>query len=186
MVTRAFILGVTACSTVLAASAGAHATVAEAMTLTDALTYARAHRPEVRAALARVGEASELAAASRDQWFPSFIATAQVLATTTNNTTGSYLPVPSFDNPRVSATRAESSSTASLAPEATTLLGVSGRQEIFDFGRIAAQAAVQDLRADARRFEAESARLSVDYDVEEAYFAVSTAKSILDAAQHAY
>jgi outer membrane protein len=167
------------------ASAG-ESPVTPAMTLSEALQYAHAHHPALRAAVARLEAVRTDAAISRARWAPTFVATAQLLATTTNNTTGSYLAVPGFDNPRVSATRADSPSTASLAPSPSTLLGLGARQEVFDFGRISAQVAVDDLTADAERFSLESTRLVIDYDVEEAYFAVYAAQAIETASVHAY
>lgn len=154
------------------------------LTLGQAIAYAHDHRPDLRAKLARIAGAESRADAVRDRWYPVFGATAQILAATTNNTTGSYLPS-SFDNPRVSATRAESPSTASLTPSASTLVGIGARQELFDFGRLAAQAANADLRADVARASFASERLTVDYDVEESYFAVYTARSVLTAAEKA-
>jgi outer membrane protein len=156
------------------------------MSLPEALAYARSHRPELRAAVDRVAAVKADAVVTRSRWYPTIGGSAQLLATTTNNTTGSYVGVSTFDNPRVSATRAESPSTASLVPEPSTLVGVGLRQEVFDFGRITAQAAADDLRADAERFSLETTRLVVDYDVEEAYFAVYAAQSVLTAAQTAY
>ncbi len=167
------------------ASAG-EAPVTPAMTLTEALQYAHAHHPALRAAAARLEAVRADATVSRARWAPTFVATAQLLATTTNNTTGSYLAVPGFDNPRVSATRADSPSSASLAPSPTTLVGLGVRQEVFDFGRITAQVAVDDLAADAERFSLESTRLVIDYDVEEAYFAVLAAQAVQTASTHAY
>jgi outer membrane protein len=157
-----------------------------AMTLTEALQYAHAHHPELRAALARVQAVRADATVTRARWYPTLVGTAQLLATTTNNTTGSYLSVPGFDNPRVSATRAESPSSASLAPSPSTLIGLGARQELFDFGRTTAQVAVDDLNAEAERLSLESTRLVLDYDVEETYFAVSTAHAIQTASEHAY
>jgi outer membrane protein len=155
------------------------------LTLAQALAYARAHRPDLQSALARLASAESRADIVRARWYPVVGATAQILATTTNNTTGSYLPSPGFDNPRVSATRAESPSTASLVPSASTLAGVGARQEVFDFGRLAAQAAREDLRAEAARSTLASRRLDVEYDVEESYFAVYAARSVLTAAEKA-
>jgi outer membrane protein len=156
------------------------------MSLSEALAYARAHRPELRAATDRVAAVKADAVVTRSRWYPTLGGSAQLLATTTNNTTGSYVGVSSFDNPRVSATRAESPSSASLLPEPSTLFGLGLRQEVFDFGRITAQAAADDLQADAERFSLQATRLVVDYDVEETYFAVYAARSVLTAAQKAY
>jgi outer membrane protein len=167
-------------------ASGAEAAEVRSMTLPQAIDYAHAHQPALRAALARVGVFQADAAVTRSRWYPTLVGTAQLLATTTNNTTGSYLPVPGLDNPRVSATRAESAATASLLPSASTLIGAGARQEVFDFGRITAQAAADDLRADAERFSYDSTKLTVDYDVEETYFAVFTAHAVLAASERAY
>jgi outer membrane protein TolC len=156
------------------------------LTLPEALQYAHAHQPSLRAAAARVDVLRADGAVARSRWYPTLLGTAQLLATTTNNTTGSYVSVPGFDNPRVSATRAESPTTASLNPSASTLVGIGLRQEIFDFGRISAEAAADDLRADAERYTVESATVGLDYDIEESYFAVHAAHSVLDASQKAY
>src|SRR6185437_3629748 len=135
---------VAACFLPVAASAAPTSPDLPRMTLDQALSYAREHRPDLRAELARLAEAEARAGVVRARWYPVVSATAQILATTTNNTTGSYLPVPGFDNPRVSATRAEDPSTASLVPSASTLAGIGARQEVFDFGRLATQAARED------------------------------------------
>lgn len=156
------------------------------MTLAEATQYARTHRPSVRAALVRVDVVRAGADVARARWAPTIVGTAQLLATTTNNTTGSYVSVAGFDNPRVSATRASSAATASLVPSASTLVGVGARQELFDFGRISAEVSAADLRADAERHALDAARLDVDYDVEEAYFAVHAAHAVLDASEQAY
>jgi outer membrane protein len=157
-----------------------------AMTLREATAYARIHQPRLRAAIARLDAVKADADVTRARWQPTILAAAQILATTTNNTTGSYVSMPSFDNPRVSATRAESPSTASLTPAASTLVGLGARQEVYDFGRITAAAAADDLRADAERYSLGATRLVVDYDVAEAYFAVYASKGVLDASDKAY
>src|SRR6202453_3332169 len=93
------------------------------VTLSQAVAYARERRPELRADRARVASVEAQAEVVRARWYPVVGATAQVLAATTNNTTSSYLPSLYFDNPRVSATRAESPSTMSLAPSGSSLVG---------------------------------------------------------------
>ena len=156
------------------------------MTLGDALAFARVHHPDLRAASARLDAVKTQASVARARWFPTVTATAQLLETTTNNSTGSYVGIPLFDNPRVSATRAESAETASLVPSASSLVGAGIRQVVYDFGRIAAEAAAADLRTDAARLSFESSRVALEYDIEEAYFAVQAAKSVLSASEQAY
>jgi outer membrane protein len=167
-------------------SAPASAPAIRAFTLGDAIAYARVHQPELRAALARLEAIKADATITRARWYPTLIGTAQLVASTANNSTGTYLSVPGFDNPRISSTPAVSAAGASFVPSASTLLGAGMRQEVFDFGRITAQAAADDLRADAQRLSTQALRLLVEYEVEEAFFAVSTARSILDASEKAF
>jgi outer membrane protein len=162
------------------------APVARAFSLAEALAYARVHQPELGAAVARLDAVRADASVTRAGWYPKVVGTAQMIVATANNSTGTYLSVPAFDNPRISSTPAASAASASFVPAVTTLLGAGMRQEVFDFGRIAAQAAADDLRADAQRASAEATRLLVEYEVEETFFAVFTAKSLLDAAEKAY
>jgi len=147
-----------------------------AMTLADAVAHAEAHHPEVRAALARVAAQRAAANVPRAQWYPVFGATAQLFGATANNTTGTYVTQPYMDIPRIGATRVTSPGT--MEPSASTLVAIGGTQEIFDFGRIAAQAAAEDALADVEKQRAAARELDVRYDVEEAYFAVLAAKSI--------
>src|SRR5437868_4350160 len=67
--------------------------VPSAVTLPDALAYARAHQPQVRASLARVSATKAAAEIPRAQWEPRFGATAQLLVGTGNNTTAGYYNV---------------------------------------------------------------------------------------------
>jgi outer membrane protein len=168
------------------AAAGVTDAPVHAMTLREALDYARAHHPDLRAAAARVEAVAAEASVARARRYPTVAATAQILAATTNNTTGTYLPAPLFDNPRVSATRAESAVSASLVPSGSTLLGAGVRQLVYDFGRVSAEVALDDLRADAERMSFEERALVLTYEVEESYFAVHAAKSVLAASDDAY
>jgi outer membrane protein len=184
------IVGLTVCG-IAASILGAAARVdaappARAMTLHDALEYAHAHAPSLRAARARLESARAAGEVTAARWYPTVVGAAQVLATTTNNTTSSYLPVPGFDNPRVSATIARSATTASLAPSPSSLVGLGLRQEIFDFGRISAQAAADDLRTDEARLSAVGVRLVIDDDIQEAYFAVYTSEAVVRASESAF
>jgi outer membrane protein TolC len=157
------------------------------MTLNEALAHARAHQPAVRAALARVGAEREAARIPRAQWLPSAGVTAQVFAATANNTTGTYLGAPFVDVPRIGGTPANPAfSGKMMQPYASTYVGAGINQEIFDFGRIAAQAAAADAAVDVARQHAATVGLDVDYAVEEAFFAVYTAKSVLAASEDAY
>jgi outer membrane protein len=157
---------------------------ARAMTLGQALAYARTHQPAVRVAVARIEAQAAQAKIPSSQWYPTLGATAQLFGATANNTTGSYVSTHAVDVPRIGATRA--TGTGSLKPYPSTLVGLGINQEVFDFGRIAAQTAAEDAATDVERQRARSVTLDVTFDVEEAYFAVFAAKAVLRASQDAY
>jgi outer membrane protein TolC len=156
---------------------------ARTMTLDQALGYARAHQPSLRSALARVASAAADTRGPRAQWLPGFGITAQVVEGTSNNTTASYVGVPDLDIPRIGGTSA--SAGRSWSPQTSTLGAIGAGQEVFDFGRIAAQAAVADTAYVTERHRSDSERLRVDLLVKDAYYAVNGAKAVLTAAQDA-
>jgi len=157
-----------------------------AITLADALAYARAHQPAIRAGLARVEAERANAEVPRAQWLPLIGATAQIYGATANNTTGTYLPTTSVDIPRIGATRTVDAAHASFQPYGSTIVAGGLTQELFDFGRIAAQSAAADALVSVRKHSAEAARLDVEFNVEEAFFAVHAAKGVLKASEDAY
>jgi len=154
------------------------------MTLAEALAYARAHQPAVAQALARVALRAREAAVPTAQWLPKITAGAQLFAMTANNTTGTYLPFDGLDIPRIGGTPA--TATGTFSPYASTFVGVGANQELFDFGRIGAQRAAADALVTAEERNAETARLDVDFGVEEAFFSVLAAKGVVRAADEAY
>jgi outer membrane protein len=153
-----------------------------AMTLAEALAHARAHQPSLQSAIARVAAAAADTRVPRAQWLPSFGGTLQAFAGTANNSTASYLGVPEVDLPRIGGTRID----RSWSPHASTLAAVGAGQEIFDFGRIAAQAAVADTAYETERHRADAERLRVDLVVKEAYYGVAGAHAVLHAAEDAF
>jgi len=155
-----------------------------AMTLDEALRYARAHQPTLQSALARVSAAAADTRVARAQWLPTFGATVQALEGTTNNSTASYIGVREVAIPRIGGTPVHS--TGSFAPSASTLAAVGAGQEIFDFGRIAAQAAVADVAYEGEQQRASAERLRVELLVKDAYYAVHGARAVLRAAEDAY
>jgi outer membrane protein len=155
-----------------------------AMTLSEALAYARVHQPAIQSALARVEAAASEARVARAQWLPGLGATAQLFEGTTNNSTASTLGVPEVDLPRIGGTAVRS--TGNFAPKTSTLLAVGAGQEVLDFGRIAAQAAVADVAHEAARYQAENERLRVDLMIKEAFFGVQGARAVQQAAEDAY
>jgi outer membrane protein len=152
------------------------------MSLSQALAYARAHQPSLQSALARVAAAAAETRIPRAQWLPNFGATVQAFEGTANNSTGSYLGVPEVDLPRIGGTRVG----RTWAPSTSTLAAIGAGQEIFDFGRIAAQAAVSDVAYETERHRADAERLRVDLVVKESYYAVQGAHAVLRAAEDAF
>jgi outer membrane protein TolC len=154
------------------------------MTLPEALTYAHAHQPIVRAGLARIGASMEAAKVPTGQWLPLVGVTGQVLGGTANNTTASYVTSDVLDIPRIGGTSAALSAT--WKPYPSTFLGAGITQEAFDFGRIAAQRATLDALVEVQKQAESVALLDVDFGVEEAYFAVFAAKGVLKASEDAF
>ncbi len=165
-------------------TANAEAPAVRTMSLAEAIDQARANQPAARAALARVTAQKEVAKVPRARWLPTMAATAQIFGATANNTTGTYASPGFIDVPRIGGTRVTSG--GSFAPYASTLVAIGFTQEIFDFGRIAAEAAAEDARVELEKQRARTEVLDVVYDVEEGYFAVFAAKQIVKASEEAY
>ena len=163
--------------------ARADAPPVKVMALSEALAYARAHQPAIRAAMARVAAQQEEARVPRAEWLPSVGATLQGFAATANNSTGTYVGSPFVDVVRIGGTKVSSPGLA--RPYASTFLGAGINQEVFDFGRIAARAAAADALVDVVRQRVAVEHLDIDFSVEEAYFAVFGARSVLRAAEDA-
>jgi outer membrane protein len=154
------------------------------LTVAEALEYAHAHQPAIRAAMSQIEARLAAARESTAQWDPAVSATAQIFATTANNTTGTFVSPVSLDVPRIGGTPADGP--ASWSPRASTLAAAGVRQEIFDFGRIGAERAAGDAMVTVAKYQAEGARLDVDFGVEEALFSVLAAKGVVRAASDAY
>ncbi|HEX7665601.1 MAG TPA: TolC family protein [Polyangiaceae bacterium] len=169
-----------------AAAPDANGSTAKPMSLADALAYAHAHQPAIKAALASIDAEKAQADVPRGAWLPTVGVTAQIYGATANNTTASYLSTPFVDLPRIGGTRSEDASHADWKPYASTVAAAAITQEIFDFGRIAAHSAAADALVDVRIRDAEAARLDVDFDVEEAFFAERAANGVFAAARDAY
>ena len=169
-----------------AAHADAQEVAPRAVTLADARTYARQHQPSVHAALARIAAAKEAASVPRAQWYPELGATAQIYAASANNTTAQYITSPSLDIPRIGSGRVVDASNASFQPYGSTFAAIGLGQEVFDFGRIAAQSAAADALVDVARHSSDTATLDVDFGVEESFYAVLAAKGVLKASDEAY
>ena len=154
------------------------------MRLDEALSYAEIHQPSLRAALERVEAAQADARVPRARWMPAVGAVAEVFQGTSNNTTAANLGLSDVALPRIGGTPAVDRGT--WTPSASTLVAGSITQELFDFGRIAAQSAAADAAVDVELAVAKSERLGIRLLVKEAYFAVQGAKAVLRAAEGAY
>ena len=166
------------------ASAGSAASdvAVPAMTLAEAIAYAKAHAPEVRAAEARLKAQVAQSESVGAEWYPSVGATAQVFGATGNNWTGTFVGQRSFDLPRVGATR---SNTLDMAPYASTIVAAGLNQPVYEFGRIAAKRAAMDSLVQAEQHRGRQDTLDLLFNVEEAFVAVLTAKALARSADGA-
>jgi outer membrane protein len=152
--------------------------------MTEALAYAHDHQPQIRAALSRVSARMAEAKIPSGQWLPTAGVTGQLFGMTANNTTATYVTPAFMDIPRIGATPTTAAGT--LSPHASTFVGAGLLQEVFDFGRIAAQRAAADALVDVEKHRAAVERLDIDFGVEEAFFSVFAAKAVVDASDQAY
>jgi len=157
-----------------------------AVTLQEARNYAREHQPSVRAAIARIAAAKADADVPRAQWYPQLGATAQVFFGSANNTTAQYVGSPAVDIPRIGGSKGVNAASMTMTPYGSTLGAIGLGQEVFDFGRIAAQSAAADALVEVARHASDTTNLDVDFAVEESFYAVLAAKNVLDASQQAY
>ena len=102
---------------------------------------------------------------------------------TNNNTTTSYGGALGFDVPRIGGTGAYAAE--SWSPDFSSLVGVGLHQEIYDFGRLSAQAEALDLFARAAEEDAALEDLDLVLYVEESFYAVSGAHAVLTASEAA-
>jgi outer membrane protein len=154
------------------------------ISLPDALAYAAAHQPSLQAAQARIEVARRGASVVRAEWLPQLGGTAQLFGGTMNNTTAMFLGVRTMDLPRIGASKTTADAAWSDAYP-STLVGVGLRQTLFDFGRIAAQAAVADHEVRFASHRADLERLELGLQIESAYYAVLAAKAVERAATEA-
>jgi outer membrane protein len=156
-----------------------------AMTLTEALDYARLHQPSLLALRARVEAQKAEAQVPRGAWLPLVGASVQVFEGTANTTSALNLESSVMSIPRIGGTPLVSapSEPGIWKGYGSTFAGVGISQEVFDFGRIAARTAAQDALAAAEQGRSDAALLDLDFNVEESFFAVLAAKGVLKAAQ---
>ncbi len=155
-----------------------------AVTLDQALTFARTHHVDLAVVKARVAAARTEVDVPGARWQPTVGATGQVFGYTANNTTASYVGSPVVDVARISSTRTVSG-LGNLAPEPSTLVAVGVRQLLYDGGLIAAEQTLADALLRSETATARSAWLDVSLQVEEAWFSVQAAHRLLAAAEQA-
>ena len=153
------------------------------LSLPAAIAYAQAHQPELLAARARLRAAEQEAEVPSAQWLPSLGVMGELVASSANNSTATPLTDRAVDLPRIGGTTVTDH--ASFRPEPTTLLAIGARQELYDFGRIAAQSAAAKALSAIATSDVRRARLEITLAVTDAYYAVRTARALLEVATQA-
>lgn len=153
------------------------------MTLGEALAFARQHQPTLRAAQARIAVAKQAAWTIRAEWLPQLGATAQLFYGTMNNSTAMFQGVRTTDLPRIGGSR---SGTDWGDAYPSSLVGLGLRQNVYDFGRLAALAVAADAEVGVARYRAAQESLDVALQVESLFYAVLAAKAVERAAEDAY
>lgn len=171
-------------SLTLASFARAEEDSARKMTLDEARSFARTHQLRVVAAKQRLAAAQAEADIPSAQWLPRVGAFAEVIGSTVNNSTTTLLNQPTVDIPRIGATQVRD--TPSWQPYPSTAVALGARQQIYDFGRIAAESAAASMNAELEKARVATANIDVDFAVEQAFFAVLAADAIEDASKNAF
>jgi outer membrane protein TolC len=153
------------------------------MSLSEAIEFALHHQPEVLAARARLLAARAAQRIPGAAWRPSVGALAELVGASTNNSTATPVSNGSVDLPRIGGTAVTGDT--DLTPHPTTLAAVGVRQELFDFGRIAAETAAASALAAVDEQRLRVSRLDTVLSVTEAYYAVHAARSVLEVATRA-
>jgi outer membrane protein TolC len=154
-----------------------------ALSLRDAIDFALKHQPEVLAAKARLRAARATERIAGAAWMPTVGALAELVGGTANNSTASFVSNGAVDLPRIGGTPVNSGT--DFTPHPTTLVGMGLRQELFDFGRIAAETAAARALASVEEQSARASRLDTVLSVTESYYAVHAARSVLEVATRA-
>lgn len=154
------------------------------MSLDEARVFARTHHLRVIAARQRLLAARRDADVPGAQWLPRVGAMAQVVGSTTNNSSSTVLGTSAVDLPRIGATTVDA--TADMQPYPTTAAALGARQQLLDFGRIAAERNAAVLAGEVERFRAGSAALDVELGVDQSFFAVLASVAIEEASRAAF
>jgi outer membrane protein TolC len=157
------------------------------MTLEQALTQARAHHPRIASATAEVAVRRAEADIPRARWEPKVGVTAQGVVSSNNNTSANWLGSKgAVEFPRIAGSGfRQDTSEIDWNVYMSTAVGLGVEQQVWDFGRTAAETAAADAEVDIARHKAEDERLRVELRVKEAYYAVLAARSVVLAAEDA-
>lgn len=166
------------------ASASAAPDAPRRMTLAEARAWARSHHQGLLAARRRLVAAEREADVPGAQWLPRVGGMAQIVGSTANNSTTTLLGTSAVDLPRIGGTRMDRD--PDWKPYPSTALAVGLRQEIFDFGRIAAERSAAALAGEVEKLRVASVTLDVDFGIEQAYYAVQAAEAVLGASKSAF
>ena len=164
--------------------AGVELSAARKMTLDEARAFARTHQLRLIAARERLIAAQRDADVPGAQWLPRLGGMAQIVGSTANNSTTTVIGTSAVDLPRIGGTRVESDPSFQPYPSTAAALGI--RQELLDFGRIAAERNSVLLAGEVERLRVASTALDVDFGVEQSFFAVLASVSISEASRGAF
>lgn len=154
------------------------------MTLDEARLFARSHHLRLVAARQRLVAADRESEIPGAQWLPRLGGMAQLVGSTANNSTSTIFGTSTVELPRIGGTRVNAS--ADLQPYPSTAVGLGVRQELYDFGRIAAEKNAAVLVGQLEKIRLSAASLDVDFGVAQSYYAVLAAVAIADASRAAY
>lgn len=154
------------------------------VTLPEALQAARSHQPQLQAARLRLEAASHELDAAAAGWLPTVGGLAEVVASSTNNSTATVLSNGAVDLPRIGSTKV--TATPDFTPSMSTVVAIGARQTIYDFGRIAAQREAAQSLAELESARVKGTSLNVDLNVRRAFYAVLAAHAVLDASEAAW
>ncbi|MFZ5445175.1 MAG: TolC family protein [Myxococcota bacterium] len=173
---------VVVCLSALAQAAGPEQP--RTVTLDEALQLARTNQPQLQAAKLRLEAAAKEVDAARAAWLPTFGALAEVVGSSTNNSTTTVISNSAVDLPRIGATKV--SATPDFTPAISTVVALGARQTLYDFGRISAQTGAASALERVEEARVKNTKLSLELDVKRAFYAVLAAHLVQDASEQAW
>lgn len=154
-----------------------------AVSLTEALELAAKNNPSIDAARHRLEATREDQRAVQGGYLPSMGALAELVGSTTNNSTATLLSNPAVNLPRIGATRV--SDQPSALPAASTVVAIGIRQLVYDFGRLDTQEQATKASTQVETERLATALLELRLAVRLAYHEVLTAMAVLQASSQA-